>query len=412
MVIAQQLYEGIELKKEGGATGLITYMRTDSLSVAESALISAAKYLKDNLGDKYTLIQPRRFKTRSKGAQEAHEAIRPTNPELAPGLIKNELKSDQYKLYKLIWERFIATQMPNAIFDNTTVNIEAKHGQNKYILQSKGSILKFDGFLKIYAVKIDEVVLPNISKDDVISAKEIKSEEHQTQPPPRYNDASLVKTLEKNGIGRPSTYAQIISTIENRNYVERDNAKRFAPTEIGEKVNEMLVEHFSKIVDVNFTAEMENEMDEIASGKNEYLPVIKNFYEPFEKNLEEKYKTVEKQDLSEEIDEVCEKCGKPMLIKYGRFGKFIACSGFPECKNTKQLPPKELNIKCPICKKGAAVERKTKKGRIFYGCSEWPKCQFAVWQKPTGELCPDCQSTLVELKSGVKCSNKTCAYTK
>ncbi|MFC1625344.1 type I DNA topoisomerase [Patescibacteria group bacterium] len=412
MVLAQQLYE----------TGFITYMRTDSFNVSETALIQAKKYLKESLGDKYTLSQPRRFKTKSKGAQEAHEAIRPTKPELPSEKIGSNLNPQQHKLYQLIWQRFIATQMPPAIFDNTIIGIEAIYDKNKYLLQSKGSILTFDGFLKIYSMKTEDTTLPPISKDDKISTKKINSEEHQTQPPPRFNDASLVKELEKNGIGRPSTYAQIISTIEGRNYVERNETKRFVPTEIGEKVSGILVEHFPKIVDINFTAKMENELDEVAEGKIQYVPVIKDFYGPFEKNLEEKYETVEKEDLTEEAGENCETCGKPMLIKHGRFGKFIACSGFPECKNTKPLPSKKLDMKCPLCKNGDVIEKKTRRGRIFFGCSEWPKCKFATWQPPTGELCPDCQSPLMELssrggsasdgKKQIKCSNKTCTYTK
>lgn len=408
MLIAQQLYEGVELTKEGGAIGLITYMRTDSLNVSEDALKKAATYIKENLGEKYALAQPRRFKTKSKGAQEAHEAIRPANPALSPDSIKNDLNPTQYKLYKLIWERFIGSQMPNAIFDNTTINITA----GKYLLQAKGSVMKFDGFLKIYPMIIKEDPpaggLPLLKKDDAISLKEIKPEAHQTQPLPRYNDASLVKALEKYGIGRPSTYSQIISTIEARNYVERNETKKFVPTEIGEKVNELLVEHFPQIVDINFTAQMENELDEIASGSIEYIPIIKKFYEPFEKNLKEKYESVTKQIVDEKTNEVCEKCGKPMLIKHGRFGKFMACSGFPECKSTKALPSASLKIKCPLCKTGDVVERRTKRKRIFYGCSVWPNCKFATWQKPTGELCLKCDSPIIELKNGIRCSNKEC----
>lgn len=413
MRVAQQLYEGIEIKKEGGALGLITYMRTDSLNVSESALNQAHDYLKKNLGEKYALPQPKRFKTKSKGAQEAHEAVRPTHPHIEPESIKNELSSDQYRLYRLIWSRFMATQMPNAIFDSTTINIEADfEKKNIYLFQSRGSILKFDGFLKIYEMKIEEAILPPIETSDRIEAREIQPEKHQTLPPPRYNDASLVKALEKHGIGRPSTYAQIISTIEARNYVERGEGKQFKPTEIGEKVNGLLVEHFPEIVDINFTAEMEDNLDKVASGEIEKLPLIKKFYEPFEKNLEEKYKTVEKENMVVETDEICEECGKKMVIRYGRFGKFLACSGFPECKNTKNLKSESLNIKCPLCKEGDVVERRTKRKRIFYGCSQWPKCQFATWQKPTGELCPKCQSPTVELKSGIKCSNKECEFKK
>lgn len=413
MRIAQQLYEGVDIKKEGGALGLITYMRTDSLNVSASAVSQANDYLKKNFGEKYTLPKPKFFKTKSKGAQEAHEAVRPTHPNIDPESIKSELTPDQYKLYRLIWKRFIATQMPNAVFDNTTVNIEAGlDGKNIYLFQSRGSILKFDGFLKVYEMKIEEKILPDISKDSKIESKKINSEAHQTQPPPRYNDASLVKILEKHGIGRPSTYAQIMSTIEYRNYVERGDGKQLKPTEIGEKVNGLLVEHFPQIVDINFTAEMEDNLDKIADGKTEKLPIIRNFYIPFEKNLEKKYETVEKEDLVEETDEICEKCGKKMVIRFGRFGKFLACSGFPECKNTKNLKSESLDMKCPLCKKGDVVEKRTRRRKLFYGCSEWPGCQFATWQKPTGELCPKCQSPLVELKSGIKCSSKECEYSK
>lgn len=373
MIIAQQLYE----------TGHITYMRTDSLNIAEGALKKASEYLEKNLGKKYSLPSPRRYKTKSKGAQEAHEAVRPTNPDNSPEIIKKGLTPEQHKLYQLIWQRFIATQMPNAIFDDTAIETKASHDKNNYTFQTKGSVLKFDGFLKIYESKFSENILPPVSKNDSVSAKEIKEEKHQTQPPARYNDASLVKTLEKEGIGRPSTYTQIISTLTARNYVERDGSKRFIPTEMGNMVNEILVKHFPKIVDIKFTAKLENELDEIAEGKKEYVPLIRNFYEPFERNLLEKYETVEKKDLTEETDEICEVCGKPMIIKYGRFGRFMACSGFPECKNTKPLPPKDLGVKCPLCEEGSVVERKTKRGKLFYGCSKWPKCKFATWQKPT-----------------------------
>lgn len=410
MMMAQQLYEGIDLGKEGRA-GLITYMRTDSLNISEEALKSAKDYLDGAFGKKYSLPSPQRFKTKSKGAQEAHEAIRPTDPHRTPESIKTDLANDQYKIYKLIWERFLATQMPGAIFDDTIITVEARAKSNKkYILNARGSVLKFDGFLKIYPMQIEEKTLPEISKDDKLSVKDIKTEGHQTQPPARYTDASLVKALEKFGIGRPSTYAQIISTLEDRNYMEKDQSKRFIPTEIGYKVNALLVEHFPKIVDINFTAKMEEDLDEIASGNIAATPVLKEFYEPFEKNLQEKYDTVIKQDLTEKTDETCELCGKPMVIKHGRFGKFIACSGFPECKNTRKLPAPSIGIKCPLCQEGDVIERKSKRGKIFFGCSIWPKCQMATWQKPTGELCPECNAPLVELKNLVKCSNKLCKY--
>ena len=411
MLISQQLYEGINLKKEG-SVGLITYMRTDSFNIAEEALKNAQKFLKENFGEKYALTMPRRFKTKSRTSQEAHEAVRPTSSFRTPESIKEDLNNDQYRLYKLIWQRFVASQMPNAIFEQTAVTIEAKRNSQKinYTLQANGSILKFDGFLKVYPLKIEEKVLPELKKGEELSAKNIDSKEHQTEPPPRYTEASLVKTLEKFGIGRPSTYAPIMSTIAERGYVAKDLQKRFVPTEIGEKVTDLLVENFPEIVDVNFTADMENSLDDIAENKKEWVSVLRNFYVPFEKNLEEKYETVEKQDLTQPTEELCEKCGKPMIIRFGRFGKFIACSGFPECKNTKQLPPEQININCPLCKEGQIVIRKTKRGRVFYGCSTWPKCAFATWQKPTGKLCPECNSGMVEIRGQEKCSNKNCIF--
>ncbi len=411
MFISQQLYEGINLKKEG-STGLITYMRTDSFNIAEEALKNAQKFLKENFGEKYALPAPRRFKTKSRTSQEAHEAVRPTSPFRTPESIKEDLTNDQYKLYKLVWQRFMASQMPHAIFEQTTIIIEAKRDSQKinYTLQANGSILKFDGFLRVYPLKIEEKILPEIKKEDELAAKKIEAKEHQTEPPPRYTEASLVKTLEKFGIGRPSTYAPIMSTIAERGYVAKDAQKRFVPTEIGEKVTDLLVENFPKIVDVNFTADMENNLDDIAENKKEWVSVVKEFYNPFEKNLEEKYETVEKQDLTQPTEEFCEKCGKPMIIRYGRFGKFIACSGFPECKNTKQLPPEQINISCPLCKEGQIVIRKTKRGRVFYGCSTWPKCNFATWQKPTGKLCPECNSAMIEIRDQEKCSNKDCIF--
>ncbi len=408
MLISQQLYEGIEIKNEG-SVGLITYMRTDSVNIAEEALKNAQLFLRENLGEKYALAKPRRFKTKSRVSQEAHEAIRSTDPARKPELIKSDLTPDQYKLYNLIWQRFVASQMPNAVFEQTTALIEVKSSQ-EYLFQTKGTLLKFDGFLKIYPVKIEENILPELRKNDELLLKEIDAKEHQTQPPARYTEASLVRALEKFGIGRPSTYAPIMSTIEERGYAFKDEQKHFVPSEIGEKVTELLVENFPEIIDINFTARMEDDLDDIAENKKEWTQVVGDFYAPFEKNLEEKYKTVKKQEINEPINESCEKCGKPMVIRYGRFGKFIACSGFPECKNTKEFPTPPLNIKCPLCKKGEVVMRKTKRGRVFYGCSEWPKCNFATWQKPTGELCLECSSPMVEVRGKVRCSNKNCIF--
>jgi DNA topoisomerase-1 len=404
MLMAQQLYEGIELGE--GPVGLITYMRTDSLNVSEGALKDAGEFLDETFGSNYAPSAPRRFKTKTKGAQEAHEAIRPTNPKLTPDSIKNFLNRRQLKLYELIWRRFIASQMPQAVFNSKTVDIKA----GEYIFRATGQTMKFDGFLKVYPMKFSETELPELTAKEKLELLELKPGQHFTEPPPRYTEASLVKILEKNGIGRPSTYAPIISTIQERNYVQRDDKKRLAPTEVGFTVNDMLVENFPEIVDTQFTAKMEEELDEIASGETPWKNVIREFYEPFAKHLSEKYESVEKQEFQETTDEVCDKCGKPMVIKRGRFGRFMACSGFPDCKNTKPLPPTSLNMKCLKCHEGEIVERQTKRGKMFYGCSRWPECDFATWQKPTGELCPECSSPLVEVKNGIKCSSKSCSY--
>lgn len=385
MLVAQKLYEGAEIKNKG-RVGLITYMRTDSLNLSEEALAAAKNLILKNFGAHYATEKPRRFKTKSKGAQEAHEAIRPSDAELVPEKIRNNLAPDEYKLYKLIWQRFIACQMKEAMFHEIEAKIlaDTSDGKNSYLFESKGVSIKFDGFLKVYPVKFEENTLPVLEKNDGLSPVKIENKEHETKPPPRYNEASLVKALEKYGIGRPSTYAPIISTIQERGYVIKNSGKALEPTEIGIKVTDLLKEHFSEIVDVNFTAKIEEDFDEIASGKKNWQPVIREFYEPFNENLEIKYKEVKEQKATpEETDEVCEKCGKKMLIKLGRFGKFLACSGFPDCKNAKPLPKEPLNIKCPKCKEGDVIERKTKKGkRTFYGCSRYPACDFASWEKP------------------------------
>lgn len=400
MRLAQQLYE----------TGFITYMRTDSVNVAPEALRQAKAFLEKELGERYALKAPRRFKTRSKLAQEAHEAIRPTNPLLSPEEASRKLKdNNQNRLYEVIWQRFVASQMPNAITEQTSISVEAK-GKNHYELRSSGSILIFDGFLKIYPSKMEEAILPSLVKEDLLSLLKIESIERQTKGPGRFNDASLIKELEQAGIGRPSTYAPILSAIEERGYIIRDPQKRLSPTEVGEKVNELLVEHFANIVDVDFTRQMEENLDEIASGTKKWQPVLQEFYEPFAKNLEEKYQTVEKEDLSEPLDRTCPNCPKSLMIRQGRFGRFIACSGFPECKFTEALPPPSLNIKCLLCKGGDIVERRTKRKRIFYGCSQWPDCDFATWQKPTGKLCIECGSLMTEYARGEKCSNKSCSF--
>ena len=413
MMIAQQLYEGINIKSEGH-TGLITYMRTDSVNLSEDALKQAREYISASLGPEYALDSPRRFKTKSKNAQEAHEAIRPTRADISPNDIKNDLTQDQYRLYNIIWRRFLGSQMPNAVFGQTAVVIEArpKTGDTTYKLRSGGSILKFDGFLKMTPAAFEDIVLPRLNEKDLLEAKQIDTLKHQTQPLPRYTEASLIKALEKFGIGRPSTYAPIMSVIQERGYVIKNEAKQLVPSEIGEKVNDMLVENFPKIVDVDFTAHMEEELDLIAAGEKNSKDILEEFYGPFAENLKEKYETVEKENLIQETDEKCPNCGKTLIIRHGRFGKFIACSGFPECKFTKSLTPEPLNIKCPKCQSGDVVQRRTKRKRIFYGCSRYPNCDFATWQKPTGELCPKCGNALIQMRDYIKCSSKECEYKK
>lgn len=405
MQLAQQLYEGIDLG-EKGPTGLITYHRTDSFNLAEEALVSAHQFIKEKYGTGYT-EGPRRYKTKSKGAQEAHEAIRPTLAKREPERIKNHLNSQQYKLYNLIWQRFIASQMKPALLNTTTIDIQAKN----YLFRASGSIINFDGFLKVYPTKLKENILPKIEKNELLELIKLIPEQHFTQPPARYNEASLVKLLEEYGIGRPSTYAPIISTIQLRGYVRKNEQKRFEPTEIGTLVTNLLKDNFSNIVDIKFTARMEKDLDEIADGKQDKATLLKNFYEPFSKNLMEKYEQVEKHNLDEKTDKKCPECGKPLVIKTSRFGKFYACSGFPECRYKESIA-NSTHVQCPECHKGEIVERRTKKGKIFYSCSRYPDCKYALWNKPTGEKCPKCGSLLVENKGKVKCSNKECGYIK
>ena len=378
MRLAQQLYEGIELGE--GPVGLITYMRTDSLNLSEDSLKEAQAFIGKEIGGKYTLPSPRRFKTKAKGAQEAHEAIRSTDPERTPESVESFLDRRQFRLYDLIWRRFIATQMPQAIFDATAVDIAAKN----HIFRATGQIMKFDGFLKVYPMKFAEVTLPELETKEKLELKELKPNQHFTSPPPRFTEASLVKILEKHGIGRPSTYAPVISTVQDRGYVERFERRYLKPTETGFLVNDLLVEHFPEVVDIQFTAKMEEELDDIAEGKIGWQPVIKGFYEPFAKRLEVKYEEVQKHEVHETTEEVCEKCGKPMVIKLGRFGKFLACSGFPDCKNAKAIK-KELELigmKCPKCSGGDIIVKRTRRGKIFFGCSRWPECDYASWTDP------------------------------
>lgn len=367
MRIAQSLYE----------TGLITYMRTDSVNLSEESRRDAAAYLTQTFGASYALSPAGRvFKTKTKGAQEAHEAIRPTDLAKNPESLGLETKTQ--KLYELIWGRFLASQMPAAIFDATTVDIEARD----YLFRATGQTMKFDGFLKIYPLKFSEVLLPELAPQDPLELLALKPTQHFTEPPPRFTEATLIKTLEQNGVGRPSTYAPTLALLQDRGYVEKDERKRLFPALVGKKINEMLVTHFPRVVDIQFTARMEEELDQIAAGRLQWQPVVEEFYTPFAEQLEEKMRTVQKISLDRPSEEHCEKCGKPMIFKHGRFGEFLACSGFPECKNTKKLPPPSIGIACPECKEGEIVMRSTKKGRKFFGCSRYPECNYSTWKDP------------------------------
>ena len=402
MSLAQKLYE----------QGHITYHRTDSLNLSQMSLDAAEKFITSSFGKNY--FNQRRFKAKG-NAQEAHEAVRPTFAEKSPESLKGELESAQLKLYTLIWQRFIASQMTSAIFDSTKVEITA----NNYGFGANGQILKFDGFLKVYPMKFSENEMPELKEKEVVELININPSQHFTEPPARYNEASLIKALELHGIGRPSTYAPTLSTIQDRHYIEKNDQKRFFPTEMGVIVNDVLVKNFPEIVDINFTASMEKELDEIAEGKDTWQKTVRDFYEPFAKNLKEKYEDVPKENLDIKTDKKCPKCGKDMVEKMGRFGRFFACTGFPECKHTESVitgaSPQaiKIDITCPKCKTGQVVAKKTRKGKIFYGCNNYPKCDFAAWDKPINEFCPKCNSILVQTKSGkIKCSSKECDYKK
>ena len=398
MRTAQQLYE----------MGLTTYHRTDSLNLSGLALGTAKKFIIENYGQNYH--QFRKYKAKGR-AQEAHEAIRPTYADRTPEKIKGEAKLDQnqYRLYELIWQRFIACQMAPAVFDFIGVDINAKN----YTFRATGQTLKFDGFLKVYPIKYEQAELPSLDKNEILKLLKLAPSQHFTQPPPRYTEATLIKKLEAEGIGRPSTYAPIISTIQERNYIEKDEKKYFRPTEIGTVVNDLLVKHFPNIVDLKFTATMEEDLDEIAEGEKKWVKIIKDFYGSFAENLKKKYSEVSKKEFTEEpTKKKCPKCGAPLLIRLGKYGKFYACSKFPQCQYTESLPENKLGIKCPKCKDGELVEKRTKKKKIFYACNRFPKCDFALWDKPTGEKCPKCGSLLVETKKGIHCSNKDCHYVK
>ncbi len=370
MMLAQQLYEA----------GHITYMRTDSVNLAASAIEAARYYINKNLGAQYLPAAPRYYKTRSKGAQEAHEAIRPTLPDKTPDQLRGELPDDQLRLYELIWKRLIACQMNSAQFEQLSADIEAKGKTASYMFRTSGQNVLFDGFLKLWSEKLDVKPLPDLQVGETVTLEKLRHDQHFTEPPPRFNEASLIKTLEENGIGRPSTYAPTISTIVDRGYVRVEN-RQFIPQEVGFIVTDLMKEHFPNIVDTAFTAQIEDDLDDIAEGKKEWTTVIDQFYKPFAAHLAEKEQSVEKRKTEEPTDEVCDKCGKPMVIKLGRFGRFMACTGFPDCKNAKPIL-KTTGIICPECNEAELAERATRRSRKFWGCANYPKCTFATWDDP------------------------------
>ncbi|MDD4409820.1 MAG: type I DNA topoisomerase [Candidatus Pacebacteria bacterium] len=396
MSVAQSLYE----------KGLITYHRTDSLTLSEQALNNAKSFIETTYGSTYYPESTKRYKAKGR-AQEAHEAIRPTNVSITPETFTGDEK--QKKLYKLIWTRFVACQMRDAIFASTKAIIDT---DNEYTLQASGLNLQFDGFLKVYPMKSTERDIPDLNEGDEPDLIKINTDQHFTQPPARYNEASLIKEMEENEIGRPATYASIISTIQERNYTNKNEDKRFVPTDIGFTVVDILKEHFPNIVDIKFTAKMEKDLDYVARGKQDWIDNLKNFYGPFIENLTKKYEEVKKTVVEEEISEKkCPKCGKNLVAKMGRFGKFLACPGYPECKHIESLEkkePKRTGVTCPKCNQAEIVEKRTKKGKIFYACPNWPDCDFALWDKPTKEVCEKCGSIIVEKGKKTKCSNPKC----
>lgn len=421
MSVAQQLYEGVDLGKEG-SQGLITYMRTDSTNIAAVAQDEARQVISTRYGQDYLPETPPVYTKKSKNAQEAHEAVRPTSSLRDPESIKGFLTQEQFKLYRLIWQRFIASQMAPAQLDNTSVDIKAgaaktKVAERPYLFRATGSVIAFAGFLAVYQEGLDEgaedelskKALPVLETGEKLTLLKLEPDQHFTQPPPRYTEATLVKTLEELGIGRPSTYAPTLGTIQERYYVVKEE-KKFVPTELGLLVNDLVVEFFPEIVDANFTSNMENELDEIADGERQWVPVLREFYQPFQGSVEKAETEMQKVSLEPELaGEDCEKCGRPMYVKMGRFGRFIACSGFPECRNAKPILRK-LGMLCPKCGEGETVIRSTKKRRVFYGCSRYPECDFSVWERPLPEPCPVCNGLMtLSGKRNAKCT--VCGHT-
>jgi len=413
MQVAQQLYEGLDIGPEG-TVGLVTYIRTDSTRVSETAQNEAAEYITDNFGKDYRPETVKQYQTKGR-TQNAHEAIRPTSVFREPDKLKKFLTRDQYRLYKLIWERFLASQMSQAILDTTTVSITA----GDYMFRATGSVVKFPGFMKIYTEGRDngdgdeELSLPELSAGMELELKELLPRQHFTQPPPRYTDATLVKALEENGIGRPSTYAPIVETIQKRGYVIKEE-KQFHPTELGFVVVDLLKEHFPDIINIQFTAALEDELDTIEEGETDWVKLLGDFYKPFKETLDKAEKNIGVVEIEDEVsDEVCEECGRKLVIKMGRYGRFLACPGFPECRFTKPLL-EGIGVLCPDCG-GEVVLKRSKKGRKFYGCGNYPECGFVTWDQPTNKKCPDCSSILLQKSSGSKgtvlrCSGDGCKY--
>ncbi|BDI32635.1 DNA topoisomerase 1 [Capsulimonas corticalis] len=417
MMVAQQLYEGLDVAGEGHV-GLITYMRTDSTRIADEAQQSARAYIVTEYGAAYAPAQTKQYK-KGGAAQDAHEAIRPTSIERVPDQIAKLLTAEQAKLYKLIWQRFLASQMAPAVFDVVTVDISARN----YTFRATGSTVKFDGFLRVYREGKDDPnqvddedkqPLPALSDDQLLKLLQILPKQHFTEPPPRYTEATLVKALEEKGIGRPSTYAAIMSTIIDRKYVELEQ-KKFKPTELGTTVNDLLVKHFPSVLDIAFTAEMETKLDDVADGKEDWVAMMRSFYGPFAESLEKAGELMEKVKIEPKLAGIdCPNCGKPMVVRSSRFGEFVGCSDYPECKTIVRPEAEKIDVPCPKCG-GEIVQKRSRKGAIFYGCKEYPKCDFVAWGKPTGEDCPTCGSPVVENTYrgrviGVKCHNAECDY--
>lgn len=413
MSVAQQLYEGVDLGKEG-TVGLITYMRTDSTRIAASAQEDAKEFILGKYGEKFVPETPRQYSKKAANAQDAHEAIRPTSALRDPDSVKAFMSREQYRLYKLIWERFMASQMSSAVLDTLSVDIAA----GDTMFRAVGSKIRFHGFMKVYVegnddgTTDDDKFLPPLKSGDKLKTEEIEPKQHFTQPPPRYTEARLVKTLEELGIGRPSTYAPTLETIQKRGYVAIEE-KKFVPTELGELVIEQMEQFFPEILNAEFTANMEGNLDHVEEGSEDWVQVLSDFYETFEKRLEVAEEEMKEIEIEDEVsDEICEKCGRHLVYKLGRFGKFLACSGFPDCRNTKPII-KDIGVACPKCKEGHVVERRSKKGRVFYGCDRYPECDFVSWDRPSTKPCPKCESMLVEKrnKQGGKLQCTSCDHT-